>query len=100
MNIPKTRKTPRQRELAKIHIAVAQLGIDDDTYRDMLRQVAGVESAAKLNALGRARVLDHLAKAGFKKKAKAPRYPRRPKNMDRACSRADQLKKIEALLTV
>ncbi|MCO2667365.1 regulatory protein GemA, partial [Pseudomonas aeruginosa] len=31
--------------LAKIHIAKAQLGMDDDTYRALLARVAGVRSA-------------------------------------------------------
>lgn len=34
--------------LAKIHIAKAQLGMDDDTYRALLARVAGVRSAKDL----------------------------------------------------
>ncbi|MBR1778384.1 MAG: DUF1018 domain-containing protein, partial [Alphaproteobacteria bacterium] len=33
--------------IAKIHIAKAQLGLDDDQYRDILRRVTGKESASK-----------------------------------------------------
>lgn len=56
----------RQSELAKIHVAKKQLGLDDEVYRAMLRHVAGVESAADLDAAGRAMVLDHLRRAGFR----------------------------------
>lgn len=92
-------KDKRQRDLAKIHIAKKQLGMDDTTYREMLMQVAGVDSAADLNATGRRRVLAHLGQARFSAR-RQKKYPGRPMNMDRGGSRADQLKKIEALLTV
>ena len=38
----------RNKDLAKIHIAKKQLGLDDDSYRAMLQMVAGVNSAAHL----------------------------------------------------
>lgn len=60
----------RKRELAQIHIARQQLGMDDDTYRDMLWSVARVRSAADLDWVGRKRVLDHLVGCGFKVKPK------------------------------
>jgi phage gp16-like protein len=34
----------RRRELAKIHVAKKQLGLDDGTYREMLHAVAGVRT--------------------------------------------------------
>ncbi len=34
--------------LAKIHIAKKALGLDDDTYRDLLERIAGVRSAREL----------------------------------------------------
>lgn len=83
----------RKAELAKIHIAKADKGMSDDEYRYMLHTVAGVTSAADLDAKGRRNVLDHLS-------GKTVSYPKRPKNMDRGGSRADQLSKIEALLAV
>lgn len=58
----------RRRELAMIHIAKKDLGIDDDTYRLMLRTIARVESAGDLNAEGRHQVLAHLKARGFKPK--------------------------------
>ena len=50
----------RRRELAAIHIAARQAGLTDDAYRDMLYAVAGVRSAADLDARGRAQTLDLL----------------------------------------
>ena len=56
----------RKRELAQIHVAKTQLGLDDDTYRAMLWAVARVKSAADLDWGGRKKVLDHLKSKGFK----------------------------------
>lgn len=57
-------KSPRARDLAAIHATVKQLGMDDDTYRDMLWTVARVRSAGDLDFAGRKRVLDHLRAIG------------------------------------
>lgn len=99
----------RQEELAKIHIAKKELGLDDDTYRAMLTQVIevdkarrlsvegikmyynGVVSAKGLSAAGRAAVLEHLKASGFKGKKT---YAKRPHTTDNKA----QLLKIEALL--
>lgn len=56
----------RSRDLAKIHLARAQLGMDDDTYRDILWTVGRVRSAAELDFAGRARLLEHFRKCGWK----------------------------------
>lgn len=80
----------RKRELAQIHIAKAELGLDDATYRAMLWTIARVKSAADLDWTGRKRVLDHLAAKGFKPKTK-----RRPTP---AKSKAALVGKIRALL--
>ena len=60
----------RKRELAQIHVAKAQLGLDDDTYRAMLWTVARVKSAADLDWAGRKKVIDHLKSAGAKSKSR------------------------------
>jgi phage gp16-like protein len=69
----------RNRDLATIHIAVKQLGLDDGTYRDMLWTVARVRSAKDLDFTGRMRVLEHLRSKGFRarmgKRAAAGRAP-------------------------
>lgn len=66
----KTAADVRKTELAQIHIARQQLGMDDETYRDMLWTVARVRSSADLDWVGRKRVLDHLKACGFKVKPK------------------------------
>ncbi len=88
----------RKRDLAKIHVAKKQLGMDDDTYRMMLQEVASVNSAKSLSAMGRATVLAHLKSCGMKfktppKSSTKTRHPGKPHNMK------PQLDKIEALLT-
>lgn len=81
---------PRNNALAQIHIAKAQLGLDDDTYRAMLWGLARVKSAADLDHAGRAKVLAHLKASGFKdKRAGRPRP---------APDRVEQVRKVEALL--
>lgn len=55
----------RRAELAKIHLQAKELGLDTDTYRDVLRVVAGVHSARDLDGAGRQRVIRHFnAKLG------------------------------------
>lgn len=105
-------RNPRRADLAKIHIAKKDLGLSDSDYRTMLRSVAGVESSAHLDAAGRKKVLQHLVKCGFKPFQNPPRPPvkkgggggsprrGRPNNMEDESTRAAQLAKIEALLTV
>ncbi len=56
----------RRRELAQIHIAKAQLFLDEETYRAMLCAIGRVKSAADLGAAGRRQVLEHLKSRGFK----------------------------------
>ncbi|WP_375591737.1 gp16 family protein [Chitiniphilus eburneus] len=79
-------------DLAKIHIARQQLGMDDATYRAMLQNVAGVSSARDLTTTGAARVLQHLERCGWRP---TTGHGRRP--VVTAARRA-QLEKVEALL--
>ena len=81
----------RKRELAQIHIAKQQLGLDDETYRQMLWTVARVASSKDLDWVGRKTVIDHLKAKGFKIKP--------AKNADTTRSLADDelSKKIRAL---
>lgn len=60
----------RRAEIAQIHIAKSQLGMDDDTYRAMLWSVGRVRSSSELDWRGRKAVLDHLKRSGFKVQAK------------------------------
>jgi phage gp16-like protein len=83
----------KQAELAKIHIAKKELGMDDDTYRAMLKQLTGFSSSKDLNADERRKVLEHLKKAGFK-----GQHPGKPHNLPSNSPRSAKLGKIEALL--
>lgn len=56
----------RNAELAQIHIARAQLGIDEDTYRAILWTVARVKSAKDLDWTGRKTLLEHFKAKGWK----------------------------------
>jgi phage gp16-like protein len=79
--------------LAKIHVAKAQLALDDDTYRAMLKSVTGVASAKDLTLAAAEKLLKHMERCGFQPLQKPHRRPRV------AAARAAQLSKIEALLT-
>lgn len=59
----------RKSELAQIHVAKKQLGLADDEYRAMLRNVCNVASSADLDWRGRKKLLDHLGARGWKKKS-------------------------------
>lgn len=80
----------RKRELAAIHVAKTQLGLDEDTYRAMLVNLTGKRSAADLDWKGRKKVLDHLKSRGFSHKSKRRADPARYK--------ADLVSKIKAQL--
>lgn len=80
----------RRNDLAKIHVAKKQLGLDDETYRDMLWTLARVRSAADLDDAGRKAVLEHLQARGFR--------PKRKRGPTPAGDRAPLLRKVYALL--
>lgn len=63
----------RKRLIAMVHVARNQLGLDEDTYRDLLERVTGKRSAAKLTDGELGRVIDALKERGFEPKRTAPR---------------------------
>lgn len=80
----------RRSQLAKIHIAKAELKLDDETYRALLMDVAGVKSASDLTANGRRDVLARFSSKGWKsKKHSAPGV---------TAEKAPYIRKIGALL--
>ena len=85
----------RRADLAKIHIARQQLGMDDTTYRALLQRVAGVTSSAALDERGRRAVLQALRQLGWQPTA-TPKHGRRPHV---ARDRQAMLDRIEAHLT-
>lgn len=56
----------QRKDIQLIHIAKQQLGMEDETYRDMLWSVARVKSSTSLDYAGRKKVLDHMKACGFK----------------------------------
>ena len=59
----------RAADLAKIHIAKKDLGLDDAAYIEMLRTATGmddVESAAELNGFERLQVIQYCQRRGWK----------------------------------
>ncbi len=86
----------RRRWLAKIHVAKKRLGLDEDTYRAMLHEVAGVDSAAQLDNHGLIAVIEHLSTKGFEGKRGKPHFGC-PHNL-KSAARGPMLRKIEALL--
>jgi len=60
----------RKPELAKIHIAKKDLGLDDDLYSDIIANIGGAKSgsAKDLTNIGRAKVLGHFRQLGWEKK--------------------------------
>lgn len=56
----------RSSDLAKIHIAKKELGLSADDYTALLRAVCQVDSASKLDVAGRAKLLAHFRKIGWK----------------------------------
>ncbi len=61
-------KCSRNSLLGKIHIAKKELGLDDDTYRSLLRRIVKKESAAKCTNAQLVLVLNALKDKGFKPK--------------------------------
>ncbi len=60
--------TLRTRDLAQIHIAKKDLGLDDDTYREMLFTLTRKRSSSELDAHQRGQVLQHMISRGWKPK--------------------------------
>lgn len=85
-------KPSRQKLIAAIHVAKKQLGLDDDTYRDMLQHVTGQRSAKDLTIDQLSQVMKHLEQSGFKN---AKSFGDKP---DVAKQKELLIKKIEAHL--
>ncbi|MDD2998369.1 MAG: regulatory protein GemA [Candidatus Riflebacteria bacterium] len=84
----------RRKDLAMIHLAKKDLGLDDDIYRDILKQCCGVESSAELDQPNRRKLLAFFRGRGW---GRQDHRQNRPKNMN-VPDRSRMLKKIEALL--
>jgi phage gp16-like protein len=87
-------KAQRRKQLAMIHLAKKELGLDDDLYRIVLKQNCGVESAADLDELGRRRLLSYFRSQGW---GRSDYTNGKPHNFSEP-SRKRLLAKIEAML--
>ncbi|MBW8638971.1 regulatory protein GemA [Hoeflea sp. WL0058] len=59
--------------LAKIHVAKKQLGLDDDSYRDVLERTVGHRTAKGLTEAQCGKVLEEMNRLGFKSSSGALR---------------------------
>lgn len=87
----------RNRDIKVIQIARRQLNLTDEDYYTIIRVHGGEDSSTKLDAAGRARVLAHLQRLGFKVTVKAT-SARRPRRPEPAADRLPLVKRIRAQL--
>lgn len=86
----------RARLIRLIHIAKAQLQLDEDVYRDILRSKAkGKDSSTELTVLELDAVLEHMKRGGFKVKGAPQKAPRTART--RRMADDPEAKKIRAL---
>lgn len=81
--------------MAKVHIAKKDLGLDDDTYRDVLERVTGKRSCKGMTIAQLESVIKDMEAHGFTPKA-APKHGKKPNVIGR---RQNLMNKIEAMLT-
>lgn len=89
--------------LAKVHIAKAQLGLDDADWRAILEERFGVNSSALLSLGQLETLVTYLEKSGWKPTRARKPYDRHGKphvatHDDTGMGREGQMRKIEALL--
>lgn len=85
----------RHQRLAAIHMGKKALGLDEETYRDLLESAAGVRSAADATEDGLIKILKRMQDAGFDQRPRRD-FGRRPNLPQR--DKSELVKKIEALL--
>ncbi len=64
-----------RKKKALLHIAKEDLHLDEESYRQILKSVAGVESATLLNREGFERVIKRFQEMGFKGLLPSPYHP-------------------------
>jgi len=87
---------PVQKLLAKIHIAKKELGLTDETYRQILSDKCRVSSAKFLDNAQALRLIRHFKEKGWQPKSKAKKYDDLGKR-DIYAARPEQLRLIEVL---
>lgn len=79
---------------AQIHIAKQQLGLDDETYRALLKSVTGKTSSADMSLMDLHKVVEAMKRHGFKVKRKSDG---RPHNIN-SNGMPKMMTKVQALL--
>lgn len=102
MSQQKNQREPiRPKQIQLVKMAQKQLGLDDETYRDLLEDLFRVRSCTDLSAAQGDRLIDQLKLKGFVIVSRHPR-PRRPKgkNVVHLASRAeiDKLNAVAGLI--
>ncbi|MGC5328931.1 phage protein GemA/Gp16 family protein [Brevibacillus sp. SYSU BS000544] len=69
-----------RKQLAVLHIAKKDLSLDDDVYRQILQQEAGVSSSRDLSLDGFRKVMKRLEHLGYKGSAKPKQTRNKPKD--------------------
>lgn len=69
---PSTSDDRRRADLAKIHLAKKELGLDDQAYRDVLWNTCKVKSSKDLDFMARQKLLIQLQSLGWRPSAKDP----------------------------
>jgi hypothetical protein len=64
-----------RKKKALVHIAKQGLRLDDESYRQILKGVAGVESSTQLTVEGFERVMRRFEEMGFKGLLPSPQHP-------------------------
>ncbi len=85
------------KQLAVIHVAKKELGLDDEAYRAALLAHGGVDSARELDREGFQAVMKHFEASGFKSRGTASRATWKPPEMGPGMASDGQVKKIIAL---
>lgn len=93
---PRSAVTDRNRQIARIHMGKATLGLDDETYRALLVRVTGVASSADMTPDQRNAVIAELVRLGFK--AEDPDRQRKQARRPKGLRSRPMLRKVEALL--
>ena len=68
---------PSRKQTSIIHVAKKQLGLDDDTYRDILQLHCGVSSSKDLTQAGVKRLMSRFRELGFNDGKEGKRYGKR-----------------------
>lgn len=94
-------KDTRRADLAKIHIAKKYLALDEETYRTIVRTIgkATSGSSADLTSLGRARVLQHFRRCGWKGNRLQADRPKRVTGAGEVLASQGQIGMIRSLWT-